>query len=342
MTQHSFYTSRRLSLFSIFSATLFLSFLMLFSGAVSIASTNGKNGFDLGNSLIEPNSILPGGPPRDGIPALDKPHFIPAEEVGFLQEDSRVLGLARSTGAGIAGSAAESTTVKAYPVAILNWHEAVNDVVDGEPIVITYCPLCGTGVAFSANVNGTPLNFGISGLLYNSDVLLYDRQSESLWSQLLGKSISGKYAGTHLEQIPITHTTWQKWQEIHADTMVLSTNTGYERDYSRNPYGSYGTSRRLYFPVENTPANGLHPKETVLGISLGGIHKAYPFSLLEQQDKQSFEDSLGSKSVTILWDAAGHSARALDGTGEELPTVQGFWFAWYAFHPDTKVFSPEY
>lgn len=341
MKPHYLYTSRKRSLLYIRGLTLLLSFLMVLTGTAtgitasvaSSSSTSSKNGFDLSNSLIDPNSILPGGPPRDGIPALDEPHFIPADKVDFLKKNSRVLGLA--------GTATKNTIVRAYPIAILNWHEAVNDMVDDEPVVITYCPLCGTGVAFSANVNGTTLNFGISGLLYNSDVLLYDRQSGSLWSQLLGKSISGKYAGTHLRQIPLTHITWQKWQEVHPDTMVLSTSTGYERDYSRNPYGSYGTSKRLYFPVENTPTNDLHPKETVLGISLDGAHKAYPFSILKKQGKESFQDSLGSKSFTIVWDASGHSARALDDAGEEYPSVQGFWFAWYAFHPDTEVFALE-
>jgi len=284
-----------------------------------------KNGFDLKDAIIDDRLILSGGPPRDGIPALDKPQFIIAESVDFLNAEDRVLGVV------IDGQA------KAYPINILNWHELVNDEIGSTSYVVTYCPLCGTGALFDAEVDGRKLDFGVSGLLYNSDVLLYDRQSESLWSQIRGQSISGPYAGVNLTWLPVTHTSWQRWRQNYPQSLVLSENTGYDRDYRRNPYGNYDQSDTLYFPVEHEDSNLFHPKETVLGVTVGSHHKAYPFSVLEAQGEKRFRDSLGGKEYAILWDEQGYSATAVDLNGEPLQQIQGFWFAWYAFHPETEV-----
>ena len=147
----------------------------------------GKNGFDLSNASIPIEKILHGGPPRDGIPALDDPKFVNANHADFIQAGDRVLGVARN---GIA---------KAYPINILNWHEIVNDQFGDEGIAVTFCPLCGTGMAFKADIQGKIRDFGVSGLLYNSDVLLYDRDSESLWSQIAREAVSGPLLGTSLE-----------------------------------------------------------------------------------------------------------------------------------------------
>ena len=167
-----------------------------------------KNGFDLQGSLVPAKEIRHGGPPRDGIPALDQPRFIPAASASYLKPDDRVLGMELN---GI---------VKAYPIRILDWHEIANDDFNGQPVVVTYCPLCGTGMAFSAQIGGSRTTFGVSGLLYNSDVLLYDRQTDSLWSQLLGKAITGPLKGTELKLIPLRHTTWRAWKSEHPDTLV--------------------------------------------------------------------------------------------------------------------------
>ena len=138
-----------------------------------------KNGFDLEGALIPVQEIRSGGPPRDGIPSIDRPQFVAGTAAGFLKAKDRILGIERH---GIA---------RAYPIKILNYHEIVNDIFGSEPIVITYCPLCGTGMAFLAVIGGERRVFGVSGLLYNSDVLLYDRNSETLWSQLRGKAVAG-------------------------------------------------------------------------------------------------------------------------------------------------------
>jgi hypothetical protein len=164
-----------------------------------------RNGFDLSDSLVQVAEIHGGGPARDGIPALDHPAFIAADQALFLTPNDRVLGLSRH---GVA---------KAYPIAILNWHEVVNDQFGAEPLVVTFCPLCGTGMAFLATVDGRALKFGVSGLLYNSDVLLYDRQTESLWSQIMTTAISGPLKGQRLTMTPVAHTTWADWRQRYPD-----------------------------------------------------------------------------------------------------------------------------
>ncbi len=307
--------------------TLIIMIVLIITMSATASFALQKNGFDLSNSIIDSRLILSGGPPKDGIPALDEPRFLDSSDADFLRDDDRVLGVA------------VGSTAKAYPIRILNWHEVVNDRIADTPFIVSFCPLCGTGAVFSATVGGDILDFGVSGLLYNSDVLLYDRQTQSLWSQIRGQSISGSYVGTELVQLPTQHTTWKRWREQYPETTVLSTDTGYVRDYSRNPYGDYISSRQLYFPVEHEAENDLHPKETVLGITIGESRKAYPFTVLQTQGKERFQDNLNGQSFTVIWDEEGHSAQAIDSNGQPLEQIQGFWFAWYAFHPTTQVYT---
>jgi hypothetical protein len=282
------------------------------------------NGFDVDNSLVPLEQIHHGGPPRDGIPALTDPRFIPAAEADYLQPDDRVLGIERHG------------ERRAYPIRILNYHEIVNDRIGGEGVVVTYCPLCGTGMAFSATVGGEARQFGVSGLLYNSDMLLYDRQSESLWSQILGEAISGPLRGTPLQAIPITHTTWGAWQEEGA-SRVLSLDTGHISDYSRSPYGNYDDNEAIYFPV-SARSRQYHPKERVLGIELDGAAKAYPFAELAKSESP-LHDMIGERKVVVEFDAVTRSGRIFDAGGKELASVNGFWFAWFTFHPDTLIYK---
>ena len=185
--------------------TLFLAFT-LHHPAFALS----MNGFNLDNSLVPANQILRGGPPRDGIPALDHPRFEAADKADWLKDDDLVLGVT------IDGQA------KAYPVRILVWHEIVNDTLGDTPIAVTYCPLCGSGIVFSRQQDKQVLDFGVSGLLHNSDLLMYDRQSESLWSQIPGKAISGPRAGEVLERLAITHTSWKSWRRSVAWKAVTS------------------------------------------------------------------------------------------------------------------------
>jgi hypothetical protein len=292
------------------------------------------NGFDLRDPLVPAEAIIAGGPPKDGIPALDEPKFVAARDAGFLGQKDPVLGVVRN---GIA---------KAYPLRVLNWHEVVNDRFGTEPIVVTYCPLCGSGMVFRAEVPGTampgPLTFGVSGLLYNSDVLLYDRQTESLWSQIAAKAVTGKMKGNVLESVPVVHTSWSDWRRRHPRTLVLSLDTGHNRDYGRDPYAGYELSEQLIFPVQFR-SEGFHPKERVLGVSLGGAAKAYPFVELGKRagtadGATSFDDEVGGKPVRIRFDPAHQVAEAFDASGQPIAGTTLFWFAWYAFNPATQVY----
>lgn len=292
---------------------------------VPAASADSVNGFDLGNTSIPRDEIHHGGPPRDGIPAIDEPRFLEADSAGFLAPDDRIMGMDHN---GVA---------KAYPIKILNYHEVVNDDFNGEGVVISFCPLCGTGMAFSAGIDGRKTDFGVSGLLYNSDVLLYDRRTESLWSQIMAEAVSGPMVGAKLEHLPASHTTWRDWRKRHPDTVVLSTDTGYNRDYNRTPYAGYEDSDRVWFPVANRDAR-YHSKELVIGLELDGGVKAYPFAELSQHDTP-FQDEVAGRRISVHFDALNRTGRVLDESGNEIPTVIAFWFAWAAFHPDTEVFE---
>ena len=295
---------------------------LLCIGAALVWSGARKNGFDLDNASIPVGEILSGGPPRDGIPAIDNPRFIAAGAADFLADDSRVIGVARGDSA------------RAYPIAILNWHEIVNDEIGGDPIVVTFCPLCGTGMVFQTPGDTT---LGVSGLLYNSDVLLYDPATESLWSQIKMEAISGKRLGEKLSLIPASHTSWSDWRKRHPDTLVLSTETGHRRDYDRDPYSQYAQRRDLYFPVSSRD-NRYHPKEVVIGIAGDKGVKAWPFVELGKSPGE-IKDDLGDEPVTVFYDTEARSGRVVDSDGAEIPSVQAFWFAWMAFHPDSEIYQ---
>ena len=285
------------------------------------------NGFDLSNSLIDKSLILAGGPAKNGIPAIDNPLFISPQDATYLNPSDRILGIQINN------------VSKAYPIAILNWHEIVNDEIKGSQFSITYCPLCGTGVAFSSRVNDKTLNFGVSGLLYNSDVLLYDRQTESLWSQIKSMAISGELQGEKLQKLPITHTSWSNWLKTHPETTVLSDKTGYARDYSRDPYSGYEKSKATYFQVTHKAPDYFHPKERVLGLEINNQFKAYPFSEIDKASSTLLTDSFAGQNVNIHWDKNNQQASITDSTGKEMLAIEGFWFAWFAFHPETEVFK---
>ena len=287
-----------------------------------------KNGFDLENSTIPVAKILSGGPPRDGIPSIDKPVFLSADKADYLKPEDRVLGFT---------FAGES---RAYPIRILNWHEIVNDEIKGQSVAVTFCPLCGSGIVYKADIDSKPHKFGVSGLLYNSDVLLYDRETETLWSQILSKAVSGRLVDKKLEVIPSSHTSWQAWKEKHPDTIVLSNKTGFTRDYQRSPYGNYDSDVSIYFPVE-FKSKKYHPKERVLGISLKGHHKVYPFAELAKTPGSRLNDIFAGEQLTVEFDAENRDGQIKDSSGKILPSVNTFWFAWYAFHPDTLIYKSE-
>jgi hypothetical protein len=291
---------------------------------ITMVRALGIHGFDLEGVLVPEKEILSGGPPKDGIPAIDKPIFIAASKAKSIRDDERILGITRN---GVS---------KAYPIRIMNWHEIVNDSFKGEAITVTYCPLCGSGMAFKAQVTGKPLQFGVSGLLYNSDVLLFDRETESLWSQILSKAISGPMKGKVLTDIPIDHTSWADWRKQHPDTLLLSDETGFKRDYENNPYADYDKYDEITFPVRFR-AQGYHPKERVFGLKINNTAKAYPFVELAK-GSSVIKDKIDGKEITIRFDKEHKAARAFDVEGKQIAGVTLFWFAWYTFNPQTAVY----
>ncbi len=303
----------------------------LFFATASSAIAESRNGFDVTGALVPLDEILQGGPPKDGIPSIDRPVFIPASRASWLRPTDTVLALERG---GVA---------KAYPIRIMNWHEVVNDRFGDEAIAVTFCPLCGSGMAFKSAVGGRTLSFGVSGLLYNSDVLLYDRETQSLWSQIAAKAFTGSMKGTQLEAVPLAHTTWADWRARHPNSLVLSTETGYVRDYGRDPYAGYAESERTFFPVKMR-GEGFHPKERVLGVTVGTVHKAYPFVELAKRAGTgkgatlNFDDVVGGRPLKIRYSPQHQSAEAFGADGKPIAATTLFWFAWYAFHPSTEVY----
>ncbi|PSW22066.1 DUF3179 domain-containing protein [Photobacterium sanctipauli] len=285
------------------------------------------NGFSLERSTIPAHEILSGGPGKDGIPALLKPKFVTAKNANFLNARDPVLGIS------------VNGEHRAYPIKILNWHEVVNDTIQGKKVVITYCPLCGSGMAFSATLNGRTLTFGVSGLLYNSDVLLYDHQTESLWSQIKGKAVTGVAAGQSLTQYPLTLTRWQQWQAQYPSTKVLSTDTGFSRNYQQDPYAGYQRSPRLFFPVANKAPSIYSSKETVMGFKGKQSVIAFPFTELRKQGKSQFNFDFEGLALVVHYDQDNQSAWITDNQGNQLSSTLLYWFAWYAFYPDTHIFK---
>ena len=211
-------------------------------------------------TLVPPEAIRSGGPPPDGIPALDEPVFAPTGEIDFLADSEAVLALE------INGDA------RAYPLQIMTWHELVNDTVGGVPVTISYCPLCNSSVAYDRNAAGRVLDFGTSGMLYQSSMVMYDRQTQSLWTHFDGLAVIGELIGTQLDFWPMAIVSWAAWRDAHPDGMVLTTETGYHRNYGRNPYVGYETSERLLTPAfQSTEIDERLPaKERVVGIRSAG------------------------------------------------------------------------
>lgn len=286
----------------------------------------GYNGFDTSDSSIPKRLIKNGGPGKDGIPSINRPRFITGSQADFLKNSDRILGVALDS------------EVKAYPIKILDRHEIVNDRFGDRAVVITYCPLCGSGMAFDADIGG-PKTFGVSGLLYNSDVLLFDRQTESLWSQIAMKAISGPMRGMKLSPIPTRLTTWEQWRNEFPNSTVLSNNQGIYRPaiYEQVVYPGYEANDRIWFPV-TSKSDALEPKARVIGLTIGDSSKAYPYSSLEAENGE-VHDTLAGVAIRIEFDPRSNTATIYDESGNELPGFSMYWFAWYAFNPDTEIYN---
>ena len=244
------------------------------------------------------DEILSGGPPKDGIPAIDAPEFVSVEEADEWLEPQEPVILVEIGG-----------LAKAYPIQILMWHEIVNDVIADVPVTVTFCPLCNTGIAFERRLDGQVLDFGTTGRLRRSNLIMYDRQTETWWQQATGEGIVGKHTGRQLTFVPAAMISWKDFKEAHPDGDVLSRETGHNRDYGRNPYTGYDDVERSPFLYDGpeTP-DALPPMARVVTIELNDEAVAYPFDLL--QEVRVVNDSVGDVPVVVLW--APGTASALD------------------------------
>ena len=327
-------------------------------------------------SRIEPFEIEWGGVAPDGIPPLENPPNIPAEEADYLESHERVFGVS------INGEH------RAYPLRIMNPHEMANDVLGGEPISLAYCTLCGAGIAYSGKFNGIETTFGTSGFLYRSNKIMYDRETFSLWNQELGQPVIGELAdsGIQLDFFPTLLTTWGEWKDVHPDTTVLSLDTGV---YQPGRYFPEDNPNATYYEYFHTPGtmfpvwirdDRLEAKDVVLGVNVGDAQKAYPVSVL--QVERVVNDTLGETNVVVLGSEISQAAKAYERGDNEfarlqddtstgvamklvdqsghvwnvteealvnaadssetlprIPTHASFWFGWFAFYPDTGLYE---
>ncbi len=273
--------------------------------------------------LVDPRKILSGGPPKDGIPSIDHPKFVSVSEADRWIGDNELILAIIYEG-----------VKRVYPFQIVVWHEIVNDTIAGDPLLITYCPLCGSGIAYLREIDGEPVEFGTTGRLYNSNLVMYDRKTETWWTQIDGKAIVGELTGRELTEVSIDTVSWGEWKTVHPNSAVLSQNTGFSRPYGRDPYGSYYVDSYLMFPVENDDAR-IHPKTVVFGIEISGTYKAYKEDDVKRLG--TFEDRVAGVRIRVERDSAGVVSFLNLDSGAEIVKERDFWFAWYAFHPDTLV-----
>ncbi len=284
-------------------------------------------------SLINQEDIISGGPPKDGIPSIDNPLFVSSAEANLWIEDNElVLALEYKN------------TTRIYPLQIMVWHEIVNDEIEGDPILITYCPLCGSGIAYESKIEIDGVKqtseFGTSGKLYNSNLIMYDRLTDSYWTQIDGLAVVGELTGQELKAISIDTVSWREWKnsENFEKSEVLSKNTGFSRSYGQDPYGSYYEDSFLIFPVENND-NRIHPKTPVLGIEINNEFKAYKEQ--DVKDLKIIEDEVSGVKIRLQAKDSGIITIINIETDEEIVKERDFWFAWYAFHPETELYIIE-
>lgn len=241
------------------------------------------------------DELLAGGPPRDGIPSIDEPQFVsPDEAEEWLAGNEPVIALE------INGDA------RAYPLQILTWHEITNDEVGGVPVAVTFCPLCNSALTFDRRVDGQVLAFGTSGLLRKSDLVMYDRTTESLWQQFTGEAIVGDLAGTRLTFLPSALVSFDDFREAHPDGRVLSRETGYSRPYGENPYAGYDTIGQDPFLFQGPTDDRLPAMARVVTVSAGDEDVAYPYTVLEEQGV--INDSVGGQDVVVFFAPGTNSA----------------------------------
>lgn len=250
---------------------------------------------NIGKRSIELDEIISGGPGKDGIPALVDPKFVSLEEAGkWLGEKEPVISLV------IDGEA------RAYPLQILIWHEIINDEFNGVPVAVTFCPLCYSAIAFDRRLDGKTYNFGVSGMLRHSDMIMFDRETESWWQQITGEAIVGDLTGKELKQIPAQIVGFGQFAEAFPKGSVVSRNTGYNRDYGRNPYVGYDEIGKAPFLFRGKLDDRLPPMEKIVVVEIGGVSKAYPRTITRKM--RVINDEIKSSSIVIFHNDGANSA----------------------------------
>ncbi len=308
--------------------------------------------------LIDLEKVEDGCERLDCIKSIDDPVFISADRVDFLQDDDLIIGVRMGD------------ELHAYPHNILNWHEIVNDFMDDTYLSINYCPLTGSGMAWNRTINGKLTEFGVSGLLYNSNVIPYDRTTRSAWSQMKQVCVNGELYEKKAQTFQVIETSWATWKTMFPDSKVVSTETGMQRDYSSYPYGTYRDDKEIYFEVDQEN-DTLHPKERLYGIVSGDEARCYRFANFKNGLRILSDTAFGKNIIVvgserdnyitafqnpsnliftpntgqmpgIMRDAEGNVydvfGYCISGTkmGTRLTPMNGFtayWFAWYAFYP---------
>ena len=295
----------------------------------------------------------------DCIRSIDDPKFIDVDAVDFLSDEDLVIGLKIGN------------EIKCYPHAILNWHEIVNDELEGKKIAINYCPLTGSGMAWNREINGKLTDFGVSGMLFNSNIIPYDRTTRSAWCQMKQLCVNGELMDSTAETFPVIETSWETWKKLYPTSKVLSTETGMSRNYLEYPYDAYRENENIYFEVQYE-SDTLFQKERLFGIIEGKKAKCYRFNNFKggvrilndtifnkniivvgsERDNfvNAFENKENKKYSAInnklpgvfkddsgnIYDAFGNCVEG-DKKGNQLTVLNGFtayWFAWYAFYPE--------
>ena len=282
-----------------------------------------RYGFDVEAATVPRAAIVAGGPGRDGIRSVDAPEFAPPAEASWVAADTPVVGVE-------AGGEARS-----YPVHLLEYHQIVNDVLGGVPVAITYDPLAAAPLAFRRTVAGRTLTFGVSGLVYNSNFLMYDRETRSLWSQFIGKAIAGPLAGKTLARIRVRQVTETAWLAAHPGSRVLVRPDRFRIDYRYSPFSTYMIADSIPFPV-NAEDRRHHPKTLVVGVRANGKARAYLDSLVTKAGG-SVEDEFEGREIRIRYDP--DAAVFTWDAPDDLEVAEAYWFAWKAFHPETQIWG---
>lgn len=288
---------------------------------------------DFENRSIDLDEILSGGPPKDGIPSIDNPVFAPAAAIDDLPDLEPVISVE------VDGQA------RAYPLRILMWHEIVNDKVNGVPLTITFCPLCNTGIVFEREIDGVVYDFGTTGKLRNSDLVMYDRQTESWWQQFMGLAIVGDMNGTRLTPYPSRLESFARFKERHPDGMVQIPNNEDTRQYGSNPYAGYDSRSAPYAFFKGELPTNVPPLSRVVRVN----DRAWALELVQSQGR--IEDG----DLVITWEPGQASAldeheiaasvdvgnivvqrQTAQGLVDAVYTVD-FAFAFFAFYPDSVI-----